>query len=132
MADYQVFVVGSSNDYTQYLKTQDYEVTQEDVLDTWVDGNHITRASVIRTRITGTIHLVMRKSEYETFLTHWAAAKNADGSYAVKVHVDNKTTNTQVTSANVFATMSTKVVYGTKGYSYYPAGMDITIQIEEA
>lgn len=132
MANYQIFIVGSSNDYTRYLRTNDYSVTREDVLVTWTDANHITRADVVRTRISGSLHLVMKKAIYETFLTHWAAARNADGSHNIQVHVDNATTATEVTAAKVFATMETKVVYGTPGYRYDPTAMDIVITFEEA
>ena len=133
MADYQIFTVGTPpTDYTAFLKTNDYNVTSEDVLDTWTDGNRRTRGNVVRTRISGSVKLVMRKSTYETFLSDWAAAKNADGTYTIGVHVNNATTATETTSADVFASMQAKVVFGTAGYSYYPAGVEVAIEFEEA
>lgn len=132
MSDYQIFIVGTTADYTQYLNTQDYNVMRADVLETWTDANHLTRGHILRTRISGSIRLVMRTAVFEQFLTDWATAKNADGSHSIQVHVDNATTATEVTSADVFATMSTKVLYAPVGYSYEPTAMDVTIEFEEA
>lgn len=132
MSDYQIFIVGTTADYTPYLNTQDYNVMRADVLETWTDANHLTRGHILRTRISGSIRLVMRTAVFEQFLTDWATAKNADGSHSIQVHVDNATTATEVTSADVFATMSTKVLYAPVGYSYEPTAMDVTIEFEEA
>jgi len=132
MADYKIFVVGSANDYTQYVRTNDYVCHKEDVIETWTDANRINRGHVLRTRLTGSIHMVLDKAVYNTFLGHWAAAKNADGTYNIKVHPNTVETTTETVSCKVFATVSTHVVYGTKFYSYQPAGMDVVIEFEEA
>lgn len=130
MADYQIFIVNNV-DYTPYLRTQDYEVTRQDVFDTWVDGNHITRANVLRTRLTGTIHMVLNATDWQDFLADWEAVKNPDGTVTVRVHPNNTPTATLV-SANVYGTVTAKVVYGTAPYQYQPTAMDVTISIEEA
>lgn len=132
MSDYKIFIVGTSADYTKYLVTQEYNVLRADVLTTWEDANHVTRGHVLRTRISGSLRLVMRTADFETFLTDWGTAKNADGSHSIKVHVDNATTATEVTSADVFAKMSTKVLYAPVGYSYEPTAMEVDIEFEEA
>lgn len=132
MADYKIFVVGSSNDYTQYVNTDDYVCNKEDVMETWTDANHINRAHVLRTRLSGSIHMVLETSLYNTFLGHWANAKNADGTYNIKVHPNTTDTSTEDVSCKAFCTMVTKVVYGTSFYSYRPVAMDIQIEFEEA
>lgn len=132
MADYQIFIVGSTYDYTPYLKTSDYNVQREDVIENWVDANRITRGHVLRTRITGSIRLVMEKATFNTFLTQWNASKNADGTVTIEVHVDNDQTSTGTVSADVFATLSTRTLYAPVGYRYEPTAMDVTIDFEEA
>lgn len=131
MADYQLFVVGSA-DYTDKVKQTEYNVVKNDVVDTWVDGNYRTRTSVIRTRITGTVHLLMKTAEYNQFLADMQTAKNADNTYNLGVVPNNKNTVSALETITAYATISAQVAYGTEGYGYHPAGMYVEVELEEA
>lgn len=131
MADYQIFKIGNT-DYTPYLRTEEYSVLREDVIENWVDANRITRGHVLRTRITGTVRLVFRANEFNSFLTVWNSAKNADGTYTITVHVNNDSTSNENIEINAFATMASSVVFGVKLYEYMPTAMVVEIEFEEA
>ena len=131
MADYKIFKINSV-DYTPYLRTEDYNVIREDVIETWTDANRITRGHVLRTRLTGQVRLVFRASEFNTFLTNMTTAKNADGTYNIYCHVNNDDTGTENVAANVFITMSSQVVFGVKTYEYLPTAMVVNLSFEEA
>lgn len=131
MADYQIFKIGNT-DYTPFLRTEEYSVLREDVIENWVDANRITRGHVLRTRITGSVRLVFRANEFNSFLTVWNSAKNADGTYTITVHVNNDSTSNENIEINAFATMASSVVYGVKMYEYMPTAMVIEIEFEEA
>ena len=130
MADYQIFKIGSV-DYTSLIKTQDYDVNIENVTETWVDGNYVNHTSIIRTRITGTVHLVLTKAQYQQLLTDLETAKTAPGIYTLGVHVNNSTTATELTTISAYTVVENSVVYGTPGYAYNPYAMDVTITLEE-
>lgn len=131
MADYVIFKI-SSTDYTPYLRTDEYSVLEEDVIETWTDANRITRGHVLRTRITGSVRLVFRASEFDSFLTTWNTAKNADGTYTFTVHVNNDSTTNENIQITAFATMTSSVVFGTPAYGYIPTAMVVQIDFEEA
>lgn len=131
MANYTLLSINSV-DYTKYVRTQEYSVLKADVMETWTDANHITHGHVLRTRLTGSIHLEMPKTIYDAFLANLAAVKNSDGTHTILVHPNTDTTGTTIVSANVFIELSVRVVYGTVNYSYKPYGMDIQIEFEEA
>ena len=130
MADYVIFKIGAV-DYTAKIKTQEYSALKNDVVETWVDGNYITHTDVVRTRITGSVHMVMRKAEYNQLLTDMENAKVSPGCYTLNVHVDNDTTETQTVQITASCTVSTSVVYGTPAYFYDPVAMDVNIEFEE-
>lgn len=131
MADYVIFKIGNT-DYTPYLRTEEYSVLRQDVIENWVDANRITRGHVLRTRITGRVRLVFRASEFDSFLTVWSTAKNADGTYTFTVHVNNDTTSNENIEINAYATLSSSVVFGIKMYEYMPTAMVVEIEFEEA
>ena len=131
MADYKIFKINNV-DYTQYLRTEEYNVMRADVIDTWTDGNRITRGFVTRTRITGSLRLVFRASEYNTFLNNMQTAKNADGTYNIECHVNNDNTGTETVSIKAFIEMNRSVVFGLQSYEYIPTAMVVNIDIEEA
>ena len=131
MADYKIFKINNV-DYTSYLRTEEYNVIREDVIETWTDGNRITRGHVLRTRLTGQVKLVFRASEYNTFLSNMTSAKNADGTYNIYCHVNNDDTSTENVSAKVFMTISSAVVFGIQQYEYIPTAMVVNLSFEEA
>lgn len=131
MANYKIFKINNV-DYTQYVKTEEYNVLREDVIETWTDANRITRGHLLRTRITGNVQLVFETSDFNTFLTNMATAKNADGSYDIECHVNNDNTGTETVSATVFMTVSNSVVFGVKMYQYIPTAMVVNLEFEEA
>ena len=130
MADYQIFSIGSV-DYTNLIKRQDYDVNVENVIETWVDGNYINHTSIIRTRISGTVHLVLTKAQYQQLLTDLENAKTAPGIYTLGVHVNNSTTATELTTISAYVVVENGVVYGPKAYKFSPYGMDVTLTLEE-
>lgn len=132
MPNFQLFVVGSV-DYTDKVKQNEYEVTREEVVETWVDGNYTTRAAVIRTRITGSVKLLLKKAEYNQFLADMETAKDAStNTYSLGVHPNNTTTGTGLVNIDALCTISSEVAYGTQSYSYQPAGMYVTVDFEES
>ena len=131
MADYEILKINSV-DYTPYLRTEEYNVIREDIIETWTDANRITRGHVLRTRLAGQARLVFRTSEYNTFLSNMTSAKNADGTYNIYCRVNNDDTSTENVSAKVFITMSSQVVYGVKSYAYQPTAMVVNLSFEEA
>ena len=131
MADFQLFVVGSV-DYTGKVKQTEYDVHQDDVVENWVDGNHRTRSSVIRTRVSGSVKLLLKKAEYNQFLADMETAKTvASNTYSIGVHPNNVTTGTGLVTINALCTVSAEVAYGTQTYSYQPAAMYVTVDFEE-
>lgn len=131
MADYVILKINNV-DYTQYLRTESYNVIREDVLETWTDANRITRGHVLRTRVTGAVRLVFRASDYNTFLGNMQTAKNADGTYDIECHVNNDNTGTETVNVKAFMNMSSEVVYGTSSYGYVPTAMVVELSFEEA
>lgn len=131
MADYKIFKINNV-DYTQYLRTEEYNVMRADVIDTWTDGNRITRGFVTRTRVSGSLRLVFRASEYDTFLANMQTAKNADGTYNIECHVNNDNTGTETVQAKAFIEMNSSVVFGIRMYEYVPTAMVVELTIEEA
>lgn len=131
MADYKILKINNV-DYTQYLRTEEYNMMRADVIDTWTDGNRITRGFVTRTRVSGSLRLVFRASEYDTFLNNMQTAKNADGTYNVECHVNNDNTGTETVQVKAFIEMNSSVVFGIRLYEYVPTAMVVELQIEEA
>ena len=131
MADFKLFTVGNA-DYTGKVKQTEYDVHRDDVTENWVDGNHRTRSSLIRTRVSGSIKLNLKKSEYNQFLTDMQNAKDtATNTYAIAVHPNNLTTGTELVSINALCTVSSEVAYGTESRGYHPAAMYVTVDFEE-
>ena len=130
MADYKIFQIGSV-DYTSRIKSPDYAVNSENVTETWVDGNYSNHTSVIRTRIVGTVHMVLDTADYVQLLADLETAKIQTGIYSLSVHVNNRTTATELTPISAYVTIENSVVYGTRGYAYAPYGMDVVLNIEE-
>ena len=129
MADYKIFQIGTV-DYTSKIKLADYQVSSEDVVETWEDGNYRRHYDKIRTRISGEVHMVLDKSQYEQLLTDLTNAINSTGTWSLGVHVNNRTTTTELTSIAAYVTLETSVVYGHSGYSYKPYGMDVKLSFE--
>lgn len=130
MADYKIFQIGSV-DYTSRIKSPDYAVNSENVTETWVDGNYIKHTSVIRTRIVGTVHMVLDTADYVQLLADLETAKIQPGIYSLGVHVNNRTTATELTTISAYVTVENAVVYGPQGYKYEPFGMDVVLNLEE-
>lgn len=130
MADYQLFTVGSV-DYTDKVKQTAYDVRKENVTQAWVDGNHRNRVSTIRTRIAGTVNLLLKKSEYNQFLADMETAKTGGSYYNLGVHPNNTTTGTGLVPIVATARITSQVAYGTEAYAYNPAGMYVTVEFEE-
>lgn len=130
MADYKIFQIGSV-DYTSKIKSPDYEMNSENITETWVDGNYINHTSIIRTQIVGSVHMVLDKPDYVQLLADLETAKIQPGIYSLGVHVNNRTTATELTTISAYVTIENAVVYGTKGYAYAPYGMDVVLNIEE-
>ena len=130
MADYKIFQIGAA-DYTPLIKSPDYNVMSENVTETWVDGNYINRTSIIRTRITGSVHMVLRTAQYQQLLADLETAKIQPGIYLLSVHVNNRAASTELTPISAYVTIENTVVYGTPGYAYAPYGVDVTLTLEE-
>lgn len=130
MADYKIFQIGSV-DYTSKIKSPDYEMNSENITETWVDGNYINHTSIIRTQIVGSVHMVLDKPDYVQLLADLETAKIQPGIYSLGVHVNNRTTATELTTISAYVTIENAVVYGTKGYAYAPYGMDVVLNVEE-
>lgn len=130
MADFQLFVVGAV-DYTDKVKQNEYDVHSDDVVDTWVDGNYRTRTSVIRKRVTGSVKLLMKKAEYNQFITDMETARIVSNMYSIGVHPNNVTTGTGLVTIQALCTVSAEVAYGTPSYSFQPAAMFVTVVFEE-
>lgn len=130
MANYKIFQIGNV-DYTSLIKSPDYDVNIENITETWVDGNYVNHTSIIRTRITGTVRMVLNKTQYQQLLTDLETAKTAPGIYTLGVHINNSTTATELTTISAYTILENEVVYGTPGYGHKPYGMDVTLTLEE-
>lgn len=89
MANMILLKLGTT-DVTGWVDRQNFEMDQEDVYDTWTDGNGITHRCIRRTRISGRAKLGFTSAtDFTSFQTALAAAKNADGYYSVTAYVNN-------------------------------------------
>ena len=130
MADYVIFKIGSV-DYTDKIKLSEYKAERADVTEQWIDGNYITRSSVIRTRVSGAVKMVLRAAEYNTFLNDLETAKIQPGVYSLSVHVDNETTATENVTISAFVTVEAKTVFMPQVYQFQPTALEVDIEFEE-
>lgn len=98
-----LFIIDST-DLTKWENTEKHAVNRQDVFEEWVDGNWISHRVISRTRVTGTVLLSFaRESDYASFMTLMATARNANGYYPITVWCSN--TNTTET-INAFLDIS--------------------------
>lgn len=84
-----LFKIGTT-DLTKWENTDRHDVNQEDVYETWTDGNYRERRQFIRTRVTGSVELgFKRPADFTAFLALLSAQRTADGYYPVTVWVSN-------------------------------------------
>lgn len=130
MADYEIFKIGSV-DYTDKIKLTEYTAERADVTESWIDGNHINRISVIRTRVSGSVKMILRTAEYNALLNDLETAKIQPGVYSLSVHVDNETASTENITISAFVTVSAKVVFLPQVYQFNPTAFEVDIEFEE-
>lgn len=86
----EFFVLGGT-DYTNNIINDTYDVNDNDVEETWIDGNYVEHFEVVRTRLEGRFTLRFRSlASYEAFVTDYASKKQVDGLCSCKLW-SNKT-----------------------------------------
>lgn len=86
----ELFVLGGT-DYTNNIINDTYDVNDNDVEETWTDGNYVEHFEVVRTRLEGRFTLRFRSlASYEAFVADYASKKQADGLCSCKLW-SNKT-----------------------------------------
>lgn len=130
MADYVIFKIGSV-DYTDKIKLTDYAAARADVTETWVDGNYITHSSVIRTRVSGSVKMILRTAEYNQLLSDMETAKIQPGVYTISAHIDNETASTENVTISAIVTVTAKSVFMPKVYQFNPTAFEVVLEFEE-
>jgi hypothetical protein len=101
----ELFVLDGT-DYTNNIINDTYDVNNNDVEETWTDGNYVEHFEVVRTRLEGRFTLRFRSlASYEAFVADYASKKQADGLCSCKLWSNktlaHKTGNVKLTFAPV-------------------------------
>lgn len=87
------FKIGST-DVSPYMDYQNYEMNQESIYESWVDGYGVEHRNTYRTKVTGEFKLGFTSdSDLETFMNLLASNINTDGYYPVIAYVQNTGTS---------------------------------------
>ena len=89
MTEMVFFKIGNT-DLTQYVDKQNYAVNEEDVFESWQDGNWITHRVSVRKRKSGTLLLGFKTiSDFNTFCSLFTSERNTNGYYSVTAYINN-------------------------------------------
>lgn len=83
------FTIGGF-DITPHMDFQNYEMNQESMYESWVDGNGVEHRNMYRTKITGEFKVGFKnKFDLDAFMNLLASTINSDGYYPVSAYVLN-------------------------------------------
>lgn len=122
-------ILGINNvDFSSYVNQRSWKVQKSNEYASWVDGNRISRRTIVRTRISGAFTLTfLSATALSSFTTAVAAATATDGYTTVKVYVNNEN---QLEEINAFLTTSTKTVW-TQDANQNPAVFQVSVNLEQ-
>lgn len=80
----------NNTDLTKWEDRREHKVNQEDIFETWTDGNWIEHRVLTRTRVSGSLKLnFSRETDYTSFLALLSSERTADGYYPVTIWCNN-------------------------------------------
>lgn len=116
----------NGNNVTSDMDIQNYQMDMQDEYTEWIDGNGTRHHDVSRTRISGTFRLGYKNgTDYATFQTMLAAAKQSNNSYPVSAYVNNTDTTENF---DAFLTMTTSVKRDEKNSRIW---YEVSVTVEE-
>lgn len=85
----EFFTIGGT-DLTPHMEYQNYEMNQESIYESWVDGYGVEHRNAYRTKVTGEFKLGFKSdSALASFMNLLSSSINTDGYYAVSAYVQN-------------------------------------------
>lgn len=89
MAD-KIFFRIADTDLTAFADIQNYNVNEEDVYQSWTDGNWIEHRNVVRRRVSGELKLgFANAAAFEAFTELLISARQPGGWYPITVYINN-------------------------------------------
>lgn len=89
----EFFVIGGT-DLTPHMDYQNYEMNQESIYESWVDGYGVEHRNAYRTKVSGEFKLwFISDADLTSFLDLLASNINTDGYYPVTAYVQNTGTS---------------------------------------
>lgn len=86
----KIFFQIAGTDLTAYADIQNYSVNEEDVYQSWTDGNWVEHRDVVRRRVEGEVKLGFAKAaDFAAFAALLISARQTGGWYPVTVYVNN-------------------------------------------
>lgn len=86
----------NSTDYTKYIQDGSYKINQNDIGESWTDGNFKQHKNNVL-KVQGTFEMAfITDDEYSNFLGDIENAKNSDGYVECSIFVVNKNTSMDI------------------------------------
>lgn len=101
----------NSIDFTKNITVPSWSVSDEEIFQTWTDGNGTTHKEVTRTKVSGKFTFKSRgttDADYISFLAALAAVKTAANAYTISVYCDNTRTTKTIDAFVEFAPAMTR------------------------
>lgn len=108
--------------YGEYIYYKKYSVNSRDLVNEWVDGNHVTHRDVYRKKVEGTIVLTFISAND---MTAFVTAVEASVTHTVNLYVNNLKTYKTITA---FIDTTGKLAIN---YEDAPGLWSVTLEIEE-